>query len=377
VTYDAIVIGVGGMGSAIVYHLARRGARVLGIERFDIPHDRGSSHGWSRIIRLAYWEHPDYVPLVLRAYDLWRDLERTAGESLLTVTGSVDAGAPDGRTIRGALAACRAHGLEHELLDPAALTARFPGFRLPDGLAAVFQPDGGFLQPERCIVAHVNAARARGATVQTQERVIGWTAEDGCVRVTTDRGRYEAAKLVISAGAWLPAVLPALASRLTVERQVVLWTQPLRPELFARGFPVFYIDTPRGAFYGFPMDPQRGFKIGKYHHRRQNTDPDALDRTCSTEDEATLRDALSHYFPDANGPTLSASACLFTNTPDEHFVIDRLPDHQQVVVAGGFSGHGFKFCSAVGEMAANLALDETARRTDLFAIDRWSDRGSG
>lgn len=376
-TYDAIVIGVGGMGSAIVYHLARRGARVLGIERFDIPHDRGSSHGWSRIIRLAYWEHPDYVPLVRRAYDLWRDLERTAGESLLTVTGSIDAGNPDSRMIRGALAACRAHGLEHERLDAGALNGRFPGFRLPDGLVAVFQPDGGFLQPERCIVAHVNAARALGATVQTQERVIGWTVEDDGVRVTTDRGRYEAAKLVISAGPWLPAVLPALAPRLTVERQIVLWTQPLRPELFTRGFPVFYIDTPRGAFYGFPADAQLGFKIGKYHHRRQITDPDALDRTCSAEDEAALREALSHYFPDANGPRLSASACLFTNTPDEHFVIDRLPDQQQVVVAGGFSGHGFKFCSAVGEMAANLTLDEAARRMDLFAIDRWSDRGSG
>src|SRR5580765_441229 len=182
------------MGSAIVYHLARLGARVLGIEQFDIPHDRGSSHGRSRIIRLAYWEHPDYVPLVRRAYDLWRDLERTSGESLLTVTGSIDAGPPDSRMIRGALAACQRHGLEHELLDAAALTARFPGYRLPDGLVAVFQPDGGFLQPERCIVAHVNAARAIGATVRTQERVIEWSAEDDRVRVTTDRGRYEAAK---------------------------------------------------------------------------------------------------------------------------------------------------------------------------------------
>ena len=272
-TYDAIVIGVGGMGSAIVYHLARQGARVLGIERFDIPHDRGSSHGRSRIIRLAYWEHPDYVPLVRRAYDLWRDLERTSGESLLTVTGSIDAGPPDSRMIRGALAACQRHGLEHELLDAAALTARFPGYRLPDGLVAVFQPDGGFLHPEHCIVAHVNAARALGATVQTQERAIEWTAEDDRVRVTTDRGRYEAAKLVISAGPWLPAVVPALALRLTVERQVVLWTQPLRPELFTQNFPVFYIDTPRGAFYGFPADAQLGFKIGKYHHRRQSDRP--------------------------------------------------------------------------------------------------------
>ena len=377
-TYDAIVIGIGGMGSAAVYHLARRGARVLGIEQFDIPHDRGSSHGLSRIIRLAYWEHPDYVPFVRRAYNLWRELERDTGESLLTVTGSIDAGRDDSRMIRGALAACRAHRLEHELFDAAALTRRFPGYRLPADLVAVFQPDGGFLNPERCIVAHVNAARGLGATVQTRERTIDWTVTDGRVCVTTDRGRYEAAKLVISVGPWLPAVVPSLAPRLMVERQIVLWTQPLRPELFTLGrFPVFYVDTPHGAFYGFPADAALGFKIGKYHHRRQVTDPDALNRTCSVEDEATLREAISNYFPDANGPTLSASACMFTNTPDEHFVIDRLPGHPHIVVAGGFSGHGFKFCSAVGEMAAELALNTTARRMDLFAIDRWSDLRSG
>jgi sarcosine oxidase len=371
VTYDAIVIGVGGMGSAAVYHLARRGARVLGIERFEIPHDRGSSHGLSRIIRLAYWEHPDYVPFVRRAYDLWRELERATGEALLTMTGSVDAGPPDSRMIRGALAACRAHSLEHELFDAAALTARFPGYRLPPDLVAVFQPDGGFLHPEHCVVAHVNAARALKASVHTRERVLEWSAAHGRVNVTTDRGRYQAAKLIIAAGPWLPVMMPALAPRLSVERQIVLWTAALRPELFIpERFPVFYIDTPRGAFYGFPTDGERGFKIGKYHHRREITDPDLLDRACSDEDEATLREALSRYFPDANGPKLSASACLFTNTPDEHFVIDRLPGHPHVVVAGGFSGHGFKFCSAVGEMTANLAMDETAPRMNLFAIDR-------
>jgi len=378
VTYDAIVIGVGGMGSAAVYHLALRGARVLGIERFEIPHDRGSSHGLSRIIRLAYWEHPDYVPFVRRAYDLWRELELVAGESLLTVTGSIDAGPGDSRAIRGALAASRTHGLEHELLDAAALTARFPGYRLPADLVAVFQPDGGFLHPERCVVAHANAARELNASVHTGERVIEWSASNGGVNVTTDRGRYDAARLVIAAGPWLPSMMPALAPRLSVERQVVIWTQPLRPELFTPGsFPVSYIDTPRGAFYGFPADGARGFKIGKYHHRREITDPDALDRTCSAEDEATLREALSHYFPDANGPKLSSSACLFTNTPDEHFVIDRLPEHPEVIVAGGFSGHGFKFCSAVGEMVADLALNATARRMNLFAMDRWGDVRSG
>ena len=359
------------MGSAAVCHLARRGARVLGIEQFAIPHDRGSSHGHSRIIRLAYWEHPDYVPLVRRAYRLWGELERAAGESLLVVTGSIDAGPAASRMVQGALAACRAHDLPHEQLDAASLAERFPGYRLPDGHIAVFQPDGGYLRPERCIVAHVNAALTHGATVLSEERVLGWKAASGRVHVATDRGQYDAANLVITAGPWLPAVMPSLAAGLTVERQVVLWTRPLRPDLFTSDrFPVFYIDTPHGPFYGFPEDPERGFKIGKYHHRRQQTGPDSLDRTCSAEDEATLREGLSHYFPQANGPTLSSSACLFTNTPDEHFVIDRLPEHPNVVVAGGFSGHGFKFCSVVGELIADLVLENTTRRLDLFAIDR-------
>ena len=372
-TYDAIVLGAGGMGGAVLYHLARRGARVLGVEQFSIPHDRGSSHGISRIIRLAYWEHPDYVPLVRRAYDLWRELERTTGESLLTVTGSIDGGRPGSRSIDGALAACRAHRLEHERLDAAALARRFPGYRLPPDHVAVFQPDGGFLHAERCVVAHVEAARALGATVHTGEPVTGWTAAGGSVRVTTARAVYEAGRLVITAGAWLPQLLPSIARSITVERQVVLWTHPLRPESFSPDrFPVFYIDTPHGAFYGFPIDPARGFKIGKYHHRRQVTDPDAVDRTCSEEDEAALREGIVHYFPDANGLTAATSVCLFTNTPDEHFVIDRVPDRPDVVVAGGFSGHGFKFCSVVGEMAAELTLERSSRPMDLFAIDRRS-----
>src|SRR5256885_3292602 len=218
------------MGSAAVYHLARRGARVLGLEQFDIPHDRGSSHGISRIIRLAYWEHPDYVPLVRRAYDLWRDLEREAGEPLLTVTGSIDAGRRDSRTIEGALSACRTHGLAHELLDAGALARRFPGYRLPDDHLALFQPDGGFLFAERCVVAHANAARAGGADVRTGERVVQWNATAGSAHVTTHRGEDRAARLVITAGPWLAAMIPALAGRLVVERQVGLWTPPPPPE---------------------------------------------------------------------------------------------------------------------------------------------------
>jgi sarcosine oxidase len=371
--YDAIVIGVGGMGSAALYHLSLRGAKVLGLEQFDIPHDLGSSHGITRIIRLAYWEHPDYVPLVRRAYTLWRELERDAGEPLVIVTGCVDAGLETSAHIAGVRHACSAFQLEHQEYDPAALRRRFPGYRLAADLVAIFQPDGGFVRPERCIIAHVEGARHRGADVRTRERVVGWDTHAGAVRVRTDRGEYAARQLILTAGAWTSRLIPQLAPSLSPERQVMLWTDPLRPELFqVDTFPVFYIEVAEGAFYGFPVYEVPGFKIGKYHHRFERADPDAMDRECHPEDEAALRQAIRRYFPDTDGPTLAMKTCLFTNTQDEHFVIDIAM--QRVVVAAGFSGHGFKFCSVVGEILADLALDAATRHNiSLFAIKRLND----
>lgn len=370
--YDVIVVGVGGMGSAAVHHAAARGARVLGLEQFDIPHDLGSSHGLSRIIRLAYWEHPDYVPLVRRAYDLWLELETAALERLLVVTGSIDAGAAASANVAGARAACQRFSLTHEELDSRALTARFPGYQLPADAVAIYQPDGGFLLPERCIVAHVELARRRGAEVRDHERVLGWHEADGGVRVRTTRDTYHGARLILTAGPWTGSLLQRTASLLSPERQVMLWTQPARPALFQVGvFPVFYINLAEGPFYGFPIHGGHGFKIGKYHHRREAVDPDTLDRVCSPDDEAVLREGIRRYFPDANGPTLAMKTCLFTNTPDEHFVIDVLDGASRVCLAAGFSGHGFKFCSVVGEILADLALDGATRHDiSLFSLAR-------
>jgi sarcosine oxidase len=370
--YDVIVIGVGGMGSAAAYHLAARGARVLALEQFGIPHDLGSSHGFSRIIRLAYWEHPDYVPLVRRAYDLWRALEVASRDRLLVVTGSIDAGVPDAANVAGARAACARFGIRYEELESAAVTMRFGGYRLPTDTVAIYQPDGGFLVPEHCIVAHVALARQHGAVVHEHEPVVGWDAGDAGVRITTSVGTYTAAHLVVTAGAWTGSLVRRVRSALTPERQVMLWTQPRRPALFEIGvFPVFYINMPDGPFYGFPSHDDRGFKIGRYHHRREAVDPDTVDRTCSPEDEAVLRDGIRRYFPEADGPTLAMKACLFTNTPDEHFLIDRLDGSRRVSIAAGFSGHGFKFCSVVGEVLADLALDGgTRHEIARFALAR-------
>jgi sarcosine oxidase len=373
VTYDVLVAGIGGMGSATVCHLARRGAKVLGLEQFDIPHDRGSSHGATRIIRLAYAEHPDYVPLLRRAYELWRELETDAGEQLLFITGGIDAGVADSATVKGSLRSCELHHLPHEVLDAASLMERFPGCRLPPGMVAVCQPDAGFLLPERCIVAHTAAARMLGAEIRTGERVIEWRADNNGVSVQTDRATYRAKKMVVAAGAWMRTVLPDLAHLAAPERQVLIWTQPPRPERFELGaFPVFNMEVPEGRFYGFPAYGVPGFKIGKYHHRREPADPDRMDRGCHPEDEAVLRAGIRRYFPDADGPTLAMKTCLFTNSPDEHFILDFHPDHPQVAIASACSGHGFKFSSVVGEIMADLVLDGRTRfDIGLFRLNRF------
>ena len=376
-TYDVIVIGVGGMGSATVYELASRGLRVLGLERYDVPHDLGSSHGVNRIIRLAYFEHPSYVPLLRRSYERWRELEAASDEQLLYITGSLDVGPEDGMVFPGSLQSCEEHDLPHEALTSAELTQRFPALRVPEGWMGLHQPDGGFVLSERCIVNHVFAAQERGGEVHAREQVLEWHASGDGVRVETSRGSYEAGALVITSGAWAGPQAPSLDGLLTPERQVMGWFQPRRPELFAPDVcPVVIGEFEEGLYYSFPVFGIPGFKIGKFHHLGEATTADGLDRDCRPEDEAVLRQAVARYFPEANGPTLSLRACMFTNTPDEHFIIDALPGSPNVFVAAGFSGHGFKFCSVVGEIMADLATrGETDHDISLFRLSRFEASG--
>jgi sarcosine oxidase len=374
--YDAIVLGVGGMGSAALYHLALRGLRVLGIERYNIPHEMGSSHGLTRIIRLAYYEHPAYVPLLRRAYELWRQLEHTVQERLLIITGSIDASAADDEVFKGSRASCDIHHLPHEVLEAGELSRRFPGYQLPQDLAAVYQPDGGFLLSERCIVAHVMAAQEIGAEVHGQEQVLGWEPKGQGITLRTDRDHYSADKLVICAGAWGAKLLPELAAVAVPERQVLAWFQPTRPALFRlQTFPVFNIAVEEGHYYGFPLYGIPGFKVGRYHHLQQRVDPDHMDRQAHREDEDVLRRFTARYFPAAVGPTMALKTCLFTNTPDEHFILDLHPQWPQVCMAAGFSGHGFKFCSVVGEIMADLAqLGHSPHNLELFRLQRFQNR---
>lgn len=364
------------MGSAAAYHLARRGLSVVAVEQNGIAHDRGSSHGLTRIIRLAYYEHPSYVPLLRRAFTLWRDLERESGQRLLHVTGAIDAGPLHSRVFEGSLESCRVHGLPHEVLSAEQVNHRFPGYRLPADFRAVFQPDGGFLEPERCIRSHVELSLGLGATVVTGQRVHGWSRDGSGVTLRLETGEIRARQLVVTAGAWIPQLIPSLAGLLRPERQVVAWFAVENDADFALDrFPVFVMNTGDGHFYGFPQFDVPGFKIGKYHHRSELVDPDSMNRSVDADDEAVLRDCVQSIFPKANGPVLRASTCIFTNTPDEHFIIDRLPNSPEVLVISACSGHGFKFCSVVGEIVADLVSDgRTQHDLGLFQLARFGAR---
>ena len=371
--FDCIVIGVGGMGSSTLYNLAKRGRRVLGLEQFDIPHAEGSSHGVNRIIRLAYYEHPSYVPLLRRAYELWSEIESVTGEQLLYKTGSIDT-APSGHEVfEGSLESCLLHDIPHRVLNHAQINEEFPGYQLPPGHMGLLQGDGGFVLSERSIVAYTNAAMSTAAEIHAREVVSGWEPDQGGVRVFTDRGEYTAERLVITAGAWTSGMVPILDDLAVPERQVLAWLQPIDGSLYTpEVFPVFNAYFDEGRYYGFPVYGIPGFKVGRYHHLEEVIDPDFAIKTVNSEDEAVLRSAVERYFPKANGTTMTLKTCMFTNTPDEHFIVDLLPANPQVAVAAGFSGHGFKFASVIGEILADLAINgETAHNIDLLKIARF------
>ncbi len=372
--YDVIVLGVGGMGAATVSHLAERGADVLGLERYDVPHGYGSSHGITRIIRLAYYENPAYVPLLRRAYDLWRDLEDDHDRQVLYQTGSIDAGLAGSDLVEGSRRSCEDHDLEYESLSSAELTERYPGYQLPEEYEAIYQPDGGFLVPEQCTVAHVNRAHSEGATIRARERVVDWRpTDDGGVTVATDHSTYEADELVVTAGAWASTFIDELEGIAVPERQVLAWLQPETPAYFEPDrHPVWNLEVPEGRYYGFPVHGVPGFKFGRYNHRENDVNPNAFEREPTQTDEDFLREFAENYFPEGAGPTMRLKTCLFTNTPDDDFVLDTLSEHPQVTVGAGFSGHGFKFAPVIGEVLADLALEgETDHDIDMFSLDRF------
>jgi sarcosine oxidase len=357
---DVIVVGLGGMGSAAAWHLARRGASVLGFEQFRRGHDRGSSHGSTRIIRQAYYEHPAYVPLVRRAYAGWYDLEIASAQALLTNSPCLTLGAPRGELVQGVLASAHEHHLPVERLTPAEVRQRFPGFHLRDDSdqVGVLEHTAGILAVERCVEAMAAEAARLGATLHEDEPVQSWSSDGTGVRVRTTRGEYHASRLVLTSGPWAGALLGHTGQSLRVMRQVALWHGTSRPDLFRRDhFPVYIAETADGYFYGFPMLDPRGVKAAQHYGAPEQMHPDEVSREVTPQDAQAVQAFLREYLPGVDGPCQAGSVCLYTLTPDRHFLIDHLPDAAQVIFAAGFSGHGFKFAPVVGEILADLALE--------------------
>lgn len=375
-SWDAIILGLGAMGSAAAYHLAHRGRRVLGIEQFTSPHDQGSSHGGSRIIRQAYWEGAEYIPLVARAFELWRRLERDAGADLLHITGGVVIGGRDGELVPRTIAAAERYAIPMEVLDAAEAGRRVPAFRLAADDAAVYEPGAGYLIPENCVRAHLEMAARAGAELRFDEKVLKWTAGAGGVEVVTSRGAYHAEHLVITAGPWanegMAGVFP-----LRVTRQVMVWIEPRGGvDAFLPGrFPIYVAEDVRGGapIYGFPaIDGAGGGVKAAIHGSDAVCTPETVDRTIHDGDLRRAVDAVKLRIPALDGRVLRAKTCLYTMTPDEHFVIGAHPSVSACTVACGFSGHGFKFASVVGEVLADLAVEGATRHPiGLFSPRRF------
>lgn len=373
-SYDAIVIGLGAHGSAAAYHLGRLGRRVLGLERFARGHALGSSGGLSRVIRIAYFEHPSYVPLLTRAWRLWTELEEASGERLLLRTGGLYVGEPGSEIVEGSARSAREHHLVHEMLDAREIERRYPAFALEPRWVGLYEHQAGVLFPDRCIEAHLRAAERSGAELRFEEPAIRWERDGEGVRVATRSGTYRADRLVITAGAWIGELVPHLASSLWVERVPLLWFEPAEPARFApERFPVYLIDTGEpGQFYGFPYLPDQGLKVAR-HHSGERVDPDLVDRSLRPADEERVRRFVRAHLPAGDGPRRHGMVCMYTNAPDGHFLIDRHPEHDAVLYASACSGHGFKFASVIGEVLGELAVaGRTQHPIDFFAASRIS-----
>jgi sarcosine oxidase len=377
-SYNAIVVGLGAMGSATLYHLARRGWRVLGLEQLTPANLMGSSHGDSRIIREMYFEHPLYVPLVQRAYQLWSELETESGKPLMTINGGLMIGPRDGRVVAGTIRSATEHNLDYEVLDPDETHRRFPAFELADNLVAVVDPHAGYLDPEACVNTHVDLARSAGADLRFNKPLMSWIPDGEGVRVTTPEGDYTADFLVLAGGPWNRHLLRDIDIDLRIERQVLFWFEPeLDNNLFDKSrFPVYAYEYTAGHFcYGFPR-LARGVKAAGMHSGEISSDPESVRRSISADEVEPLRTALGPVLPKlAKAPVRESTTCVFTNTSDEDFLIDFHPAYRQVLISSPCSGHGFKFSSAIGELQADLLMTGKTRfDISPFRLDRAGGR---
>lgn len=384
IRYDVIVAGLGAMGAAACWRLARRGLRVLGLEQYQLAHDLGSSHGQTRIIRMAYFEHPDYVPLLRSAYQLWDELE---SENVSCATrehtplfercGLLLAGPGDGVVVSGTRRAAELHGLPLESLAAEDVRGRFSAFRVPDDLEVIFEADAGLLRVEACVASQLAAARRAGAEIRANEPLLDWSSDADTVSITTRDGRYTAQRLVLTTGPWSGPLLRELGVPLQIERRVQLWFPAIDPALkLSAGCPVYGFQLGQSFFYGFPDLGCGEIKAALHTRRDPITGPDALDRGLRSTDAQPVIEFVNDLLPGAGPSPARHSVCMYSMTPDEHFVIDRHPERANVIFAAGFSGHGFKFAPLVGELLAELAIDGRARATaDFLSLKRFAPAG--
>ena len=373
-TLDVIVVGLGAAGSATLYHLARSGAHVLGLDRYAPPHMHGSTHSESRIIRKAYFEGTQYLPLLARAYELWGELEERSATRLVNLIGCLNIGAPDSILVRGAAASAAAIGTRYEVLKAHDVEARFPGYCLPEGHHAVLDFEAGYINPERCVAAHLQMAQAHGAEIRLDSPVRSWQLNGSGVSVSTNSDSFAAQGVVLTAGAWMRDFAPV---PIKIERVTTSWFAPVDSGYDPSECPVFIFQEQDDVdSYGFP-DLGNGVKVGLHHKGPLHTHPDEVSRTVTADDEADVRRVVKRLLPRAAGACLSTTVCLYSNTPDKDYIIDYLPGTgRRVVIGSACSGHGFKASAAVGEQLAALAVGRTPS-IDLAPFAwRWPLEGS-
>lgn len=373
-TFDVIVIGLGVMGSATAYHLSADGYRVLALEQFELDHNRGSSNGESRIIRYAY-DHPAYVEMAKAVFPMWRALEAECGEQLMVRTGGLDFGPADSPTLVATRDNLRAAGVPYEWLTPEEVSRQLPQFRLDEGMMGGYQPDAGYLAASRCVVAQAKMAQKHGATLLPNTPVQKIDVLADSVRVHTSSAVYEAGRLVITVGPWASSVLGTLGLNLPLQatrEELVFFEPPNMAQFLPEQFPVF-IYHGKPWFYGLPSVTGTGLKVA-VHGRNEPTDPDTIRRTPDEDYIEQVRAFVRRHLPQGDGRVREARICMYTMTPDEHFIIDRHPAHVHVVIGAGFSGHGFKFGILVGRILADLAVHgQTAHDVRLFSLSRFAN----
>lgn len=374
--YDVVVVGGGSMGIATAYYLAKANQKVLVIDQFSIPNTMGSHHGETRILRLGYGNGGTYVPLVKEALELWIELEKETGKTLFNRTGAISVGYPGSDFVEETIKSSVKYNLTYEKLDAQELMKKWPGISVPEDYVACYDPNSGFLYSEECVKTYKEECEILGVTILENQRVQAIQSDDELLQISTSTGDMFAKKAVITAGAWIPKLLPELQLEIEPLRKTFGWFETSEDNLYCEQFPCFVFDTHNvGHYYGFPNYNGEGLKVGRMD-LGDVIDPDEVNRDfyATSKEEEDLRLFLGQFLPQANGNLNNGKVCLFSMTPDEDFIIDFYPDNPNIIIAGGFSGHGFKFASVIGKTLTDLAIEgKTERDISFLQLNRFKE----